>query len=65
MHQELFSISNSSGYACPIAGLQIEEGAVTIGPLRLVRFNRAEWEMLERRYVLHRQPGICVHQFRK
>lgn len=51
MHQETISISNSSGYACPIAGLQIEEDAVTIGPLFLVRFNRAEWEMLERSYV--------------
>ena len=42
----------TSHYAlAPIAGLQMEEGAVVIGDQMLVRCNRAEWETVERGYV--------------
>lgn len=51
MHQETIRISTSSGYVCPLAGLQIKEPAIQLGSLLLVRLNRSEWEMIERRYV--------------
>lgn len=43
---------NTSHYAlAPIAGLQIQDNAVSVGDLILLRCNRAEWESVERGYV--------------
>lgn len=51
MYPETIRISKSSGYACPLAGLQIDEPAIELGSLLIVKFNRHEWEFIERRYI--------------
>ncbi len=65
--------TNDHFYACPIAGLQMEEESIVIGGLYLAKLNRLEWGDIEKAYI-HLDwypdynsinPVFVYHEFRE